>query len=163
MTLDETQATGGALANTDPKETVVVSLSPPPGPRPHGDRDGRISQTTEHLLIAAGSIGEHLSAATVGSLLTHSRCNYCHCYDYTGSLHNAKARSHISGSRAAWQEPSAPWTSTSTQVRHGHQATVRGRLRVCKEQISISSSSGCNRISVRLAFITDTFASSRSK
>lgn len=57
------QATG-ALAAKEPVETVVVAIPPPPG----GDRDGPdgregggrhkgISQTTEHLLIAAGSIG----------------------------------------------------------------------------------------------------------
>jgi hypothetical protein len=37
-------------------ETAVVSLKPPSMISP--DRDGRISQTTEHLLIAAGSIGK---------------------------------------------------------------------------------------------------------
>ncbi|KAH7370971.1 hypothetical protein BKA66DRAFT_424818 [Pyrenochaeta sp. MPI-SDFR-AT-0127] len=55
MTLSESKSTAGALAVDDPTETVVVALSPPPRP-PH-DRDGKISQTTEHLLIAAGSIG----------------------------------------------------------------------------------------------------------
>lgn len=44
-----------ALADNDPTETIIVSFQPPPPPK--GDRDGRISQTTEHLLIAAGSIG----------------------------------------------------------------------------------------------------------
>lgn len=61
MTLSQTQATVGALADNDPTETVVVSLQPPPPPpKPHhdGGGNGRISQTTEHLLIAAGSIGE---------------------------------------------------------------------------------------------------------
>jgi hypothetical protein len=58
------QPTGGALAANDPTATVVVAI-PPPG---DGNRDGDgmgggrphksgISQTTEHLLIAAGSIG----------------------------------------------------------------------------------------------------------
>ncbi|KAF2031162.1 hypothetical protein EK21DRAFT_88299 [Setomelanomma holmii] len=49
-----------ALADEDPTETVVVTIQPPPPPpppKPHHDRDGKISQTTEHLLIAAGSIG----------------------------------------------------------------------------------------------------------
>lgn len=50
------QPTNGALADNRPMETVVVSLQPPP--RMDHDRDGRISQTTEHLLIAAGSIGK---------------------------------------------------------------------------------------------------------
>ncbi|KAF3053785.1 hypothetical protein E8E11_006504 [Didymella keratinophila] len=58
MTLSQTQATIGALADNDPTETVVVSLQPPPKPPHHdGGGNGRISQTTEHLLIAAGSIG----------------------------------------------------------------------------------------------------------
>lgn len=57
MTLDQgPQATSGALADTDPTETIIVDLPPPPPPG-GGDRDGKISQTTEHLLIAAGSIG----------------------------------------------------------------------------------------------------------
>lgn len=57
MTLSQTQATVGALADNDPTETVVVSLQPPPKPHHDGGGSGRISQTTEHLLIAAGSIG----------------------------------------------------------------------------------------------------------
>ncbi|KAF2873713.1 hypothetical protein BDV95DRAFT_489355, partial [Massariosphaeria phaeospora] len=48
------QSTGGALLNSDPTQTVVVSISPPPGPP--RERNG-ISSSTEHLLIAAGSIG----------------------------------------------------------------------------------------------------------
>lgn len=55
LTQPSSQATGQALAESDPTETVVVSIPPPP-PRP-GRESGRISQTTEHLLIAAGSIG----------------------------------------------------------------------------------------------------------
>ena len=58
MTLSQTRASVGALADNDPTDTVVVSLQPPP--KPHhdgGGGNGRISQTTEHLLIAAGSIG----------------------------------------------------------------------------------------------------------
>ncbi|ORY17174.1 hypothetical protein BCR34DRAFT_597254 [Clohesyomyces aquaticus] len=55
MTIDQPQPTGtrAALGSQDPSETtVVVTISPPP--KPH---KGGISQTTEHLLIAAGSIG----------------------------------------------------------------------------------------------------------
>jgi hypothetical protein len=52
------QATPTALADNDPTETVVVAI-PPPLPSPHYNRGGHISQTTEHLLIAAGSIGRH--------------------------------------------------------------------------------------------------------
>lgn len=55
MTLGDRPTTStGALAENDAGETVVVTLPPPP---PSGDRNGKISQTTEHLLIAAGSIG----------------------------------------------------------------------------------------------------------
>jgi hypothetical protein len=56
MTLSglEPQSTAPAFANSDPSETIVIALPPPP-PRPQNDRP--ISQTTEHLLIAAGSIG----------------------------------------------------------------------------------------------------------
>ncbi|KAF2800181.1 hypothetical protein K505DRAFT_331874 [Melanomma pulvis-pyrius CBS 109.77] len=58
MTLPQAQATGGALAADGPTETVVVTFSPPPRPEgPGPGRRGGISQTTEHLLIAAGSIG----------------------------------------------------------------------------------------------------------
>ncbi|KAL1598469.1 hypothetical protein SLS59_006753 [Nothophoma quercina] len=57
MTISQTQATVGALADNDPTETVVVTLQPPPKPHHDGGGNGRISQTTEHLLIAAGSIG----------------------------------------------------------------------------------------------------------
>lgn len=94
-----------------------------------------------------------------------NRCNYRHCYDYTGSLHNAKAQSHIPRSCAARQKPSAPWPSTSapTQVRHGQQATVRGRVRVCKEELGESSSTSRSLISVRFASETDAFTTSRSK
>lgn len=59
MTLGDnasSSTSAGALADNDPTETVIVALPPPPRPH-HGDRDGKISQTTEHLLIAAGSIG----------------------------------------------------------------------------------------------------------
>ncbi|KAF1978779.1 hypothetical protein BU23DRAFT_188335 [Bimuria novae-zelandiae CBS 107.79] len=56
------QATG-ALAANNPTATVVVAIPPPPRER-EGDGGGGgggghrgISQTTEHLLIAAGSIG----------------------------------------------------------------------------------------------------------
>ncbi|KAI4919618.1 hypothetical protein J4E90_001755 [Alternaria incomplexa] len=54
MTLSglEPEATTPALAESDPTETIVIAMPPP---RPHHDRP--ISQTTEHLLIAAGSIG----------------------------------------------------------------------------------------------------------
>ncbi|KAF1960928.1 hypothetical protein CC80DRAFT_267514 [Byssothecium circinans] len=64
MTFSQTQATGiPAMAEEDydPTETVVIAISPsalqpPPGGHPEGHKGG-ISQTTQHLLIAAGSIG----------------------------------------------------------------------------------------------------------
>ncbi|KAF2468792.1 uncharacterized protein BDR25DRAFT_315765 [Lindgomyces ingoldianus] len=56
MTIPQAQATGTALADNDPSETVVVTFSPPPKPPPPPHHKGGISQTTEHLLIAAGSI-----------------------------------------------------------------------------------------------------------
>jgi hypothetical protein len=58
ITLPQTQATGGALAAEGPTETVIVTFSPPPRPEGGGPPRRGISQTTEHLLIAAGSIGE---------------------------------------------------------------------------------------------------------
>lgn len=70
MTLPHAQATGGALAADGPTETVVVTFSPPPRPEGQGQgRRGGISQTTEHLLIAAGSIGR-LRSDSIGSALT---------------------------------------------------------------------------------------------
>ncbi|KAF2688306.1 hypothetical protein K458DRAFT_440015 [Lentithecium fluviatile CBS 122367] len=60
MTVPASQATGlqgAALADEDPTETVVVAISPPPPPPPHGGGHRGISPTTQHLLIAAGSIG----------------------------------------------------------------------------------------------------------
>jgi hypothetical protein len=57
MTLGQPQAMPTALFDNDPTETVVVSIPPPPPPHHDGGRGGHISQTTEHLLIAAGSIG----------------------------------------------------------------------------------------------------------
>jgi hypothetical protein len=50
------QPMNSALADNKPIETVVVSLQPPA--RTH--HEGRLSQTTAHLLIAAGSIGKEI-------------------------------------------------------------------------------------------------------
>ncbi|KAF1828476.1 hypothetical protein BDW02DRAFT_238953 [Decorospora gaudefroyi] len=56
MTVSKTiQPTVSVLANSDPVPTFEIDTPPPPPPR--DDRSGRLSQTTEHLLIAAGSIG----------------------------------------------------------------------------------------------------------
>lgn len=58
ITLGEAQATGNAVSSSG--ATVVVQVTPEPqvqGPPPHHNKNGGISQTTEHLLIAAGSIG----------------------------------------------------------------------------------------------------------
>lgn len=59
MTLgDAPSPSQGSLAEGDAAETVIVALPPPPAsPQMEGGREGKISQTTEHLLIAAGSIG----------------------------------------------------------------------------------------------------------
>lgn len=93
MTLSQTQATVGALADNDPTETVVVSLQPPPKPPHHeGGGNGRISQTTEHLLIAAGSIGRFSVFCELLWLLTTVRCYYHHRDDCAGFLHYASAR-----------------------------------------------------------------------
>ena len=69
MTLPRAQATASALADKNPGQTVVVTLSPPTTP-PHSDHAGQISQSSEHLLIAAGSIGEKRYSVTVSHLLT---------------------------------------------------------------------------------------------
>ena len=58
MTVPRAQGTGAALQAEVPMETVIVTLPPPPRPEREGGRRGGISQTTEHLLIAAGSIGK---------------------------------------------------------------------------------------------------------
>lgn len=44
-----------AASSENPTETVVVTIPPPPPHHKYG-----ISQTTEHLLIAAASIGTSL-------------------------------------------------------------------------------------------------------
>jgi hypothetical protein len=55
MTIPQPRATGGALPDNKPMETVVVAINPPPRDRPDRHR----GRTTEHLLIAAGSIGKY--------------------------------------------------------------------------------------------------------
>ncbi|EDU48857.1 hypothetical protein PtrSN002B_002006 [Pyrenophora tritici-repentis] len=52
MTVTGIRPVQTALADSDPTETVVVTMPPPRQQSSNG-----ISQTTEHLLIAAGSIG----------------------------------------------------------------------------------------------------------
>ncbi len=90
MTLSQTQATVGALADSDPTETVVVSLQPPPESGRDGSGSGRISQTTEHLLIAAGSIGGSLGQNNLRKSLTEARRDD-NCRDgCTGHLYNAQ-------------------------------------------------------------------------
>ena len=54
VTLTQARPSVSALADSNPTETIVVSFQPENGA---DARTGRISQTTEHLLIAAGSIG----------------------------------------------------------------------------------------------------------
>ncbi|KAF9732443.1 hypothetical protein PMIN02_009677 [Paraphaeosphaeria minitans] len=62
LTVIGAQSTGGALAANHPAATAVVAAPPPrdggmDGNPDGGPHKGGISQTTEHLLIAAGSIG----------------------------------------------------------------------------------------------------------
>ncbi|KAF2826007.1 hypothetical protein CC86DRAFT_37930 [Ophiobolus disseminans] len=56
MSIPGNKPTSGAFAGKGPTATEAASLQPPQTKSDH-ERDGRISQTTEHLLIAAGSIG----------------------------------------------------------------------------------------------------------
>lgn len=110
MTLSQTQASVGALADSDPTETVVVSLQPPQEPprNPHhdGGGSGRISQTTEHLLIAAGSIGRLYMICKACRLLTRVRCYNHHRDDRTSYLYHAQAWSFVLRRAEAWQKPS---------------------------------------------------------
>lgn len=109
MTLSQTRATVGALADSDPTETVVVSLQPqepPRGPHHDGGGSGRISQTTEHLLIAAGSIGRLYTSRNLCRLLTGVRCYNHHRDDRTGYLYYAQAWSLVLRRAEAWQKPS---------------------------------------------------------
>jgi hypothetical protein len=61
----ESTTTTPAFAENDPTETIVIAMPPP---KPHHDRP--ISQTTEHLLIAAGSIGTLKSMRVLRYILT---------------------------------------------------------------------------------------------
>jgi hypothetical protein len=122
MTLSQTQATVGALADNDPTETVVVSLQPPPKPPHHdGGGSGRISQTTEHLLIAAGSIGRFDVFSNTLWLLTTTRCYNHHRDDCAGFLHNAQARTFLLRRCQTRQEPSHAPRRGLWQVRLGQQ------------------------------------------
>ena len=58
MAIPKAQESNTALASNDPGETVIVEFPPPPPPPKHR---GGISPTTQHLLIAAGSIGMEIS------------------------------------------------------------------------------------------------------
>lgn len=89
MTLSQTQASVGVLADNDPTETVVVSLQPPPRPSHDDGGSGRISQTTEHLLIAAGSIGRLHRKHGVCSVLINARRDNHRCDGRVSHLHNA--------------------------------------------------------------------------
>jgi hypothetical protein len=94
MTLNAPQFTqGAAFAENDPSETVVLAIPPPPEP-PQTSASG-ISQTTEHLLIAAGSIGRHQSPLVTFCILTGHRRDHHHRNDRTGPLHNAETRPHF--------------------------------------------------------------------
>jgi hypothetical protein len=110
MTLSQTKATVGALADSDPTETVVVSLQPPSEPSRNSHHDsggsGRISQTTEHLLIAAGSIGRLYTNHDACGLLTGVRCYNHYRDDRTGYIYYAQAWPLVLRRAEAWQKPS---------------------------------------------------------
>jgi hypothetical protein len=98
----------GVLADTDPTETVVVSIEP--SSSRHNSGSGRISQTTEHLLIAAGSIGRPSTVPAFWLILTRHRRNHYHRHDCARSLHHAEARPVIGRYSQAKQGPRrAPW------------------------------------------------------
>jgi hypothetical protein len=124
MTLsDEPQATTPAFADNDPTETIVIAMPPPP-PRPHHDRP--ISQTTEHLLIAAGSIGKMNRVHMLDYVLTSSRSDYHHRYGSSCDVHYAKARSYFQGCTPAGQATTSPWAPTPTtfEIRSGQEAEL---------------------------------------
>jgi hypothetical protein len=131
----------GLLADTDPTETVVVSIRPPPPPPYHNSGGGRISQTTEHLLIAAGSIGRPSTVPAFRRILTHPRCNHYYRHDCARFLHHAEARPVVGrypqakqGSRRAW------WLiRIDLHLRLGQEAKARRRLQFDKKSASISS------------------------
>jgi hypothetical protein len=115
--MSASQATGiqgAALAanDNDPTETVVVAISPMPsqqaGTRP-------ISETTQHLLIAAGSIGAP-NAILEGISADNARWNNSPRDDHHGRVHYAETRAHLVGSGQAWKKPDdSTWTPTSSK------------------------------------------------
>ena len=140
------RSTGGALAANDPTATVVVAVAPPfdggDKPPPGGDRGG-ISQTTEHLLIAAGSIGN--DHAELGTFSTDvNRCHHHSGHDCPGHLHHAQARSHARSSHQARETPShTARSSATTQVPTdlGLKAVIQQRLRISQTEHSHSPTS----------------------
>jgi hypothetical protein len=70
-----TKPSVGFLAESEPTETYVVSLLPQMAApeQPSSSSSGRISQTTEHLLIAAGSIGRRTTGIRNGTCTNMSQ------------------------------------------------------------------------------------------
>jgi hypothetical protein len=115
MTLNTPQFTqGAAIADNDPSETVVLAIPPPPE-QPQENASG-ISQTTEHLLIAAGSIGRHQSPLVTFRILTGNRRDHHHCDDRTGPLHDAETRPLFLGLDQPEQTTDASRSTTSSKI-----------------------------------------------
>lgn len=141
MSASQTTGIQGAQAanENDPTETVVVSISPPPPPPPPPTAGTRaISETTQHLLIAAGSIGMTDQRDVEDYLADQHRRNNHSRDDLYGYLYHAKTGPHIKGSSQAWKEPShSTWTTTATKDlprRHG----LEDRLQLPKNEFYCS-------------------------
>jgi hypothetical protein len=82
------------------------------------DRQGGISQTTEHLLIAAGSIGKIGSCGNHDTLLILGRRDYRYCYDHSSSLHHAQTWYDYLGRYSELQSKSAKtrWPTSTSEV-----------------------------------------------
>jgi hypothetical protein len=115
----------GVLADTDPTETVVVSIQP--SSSRHSSGGGRISQTTEHLLIAAGSIGRPSTVPAFRLILTRHRCNHHYRHDCARFLHHAEARPVVGRYSQAKQGPRrARWLiCIGLYLRLGQEAKAR--------------------------------------
>ena len=132
--------TVGLLADTDPTETVVVSIQPSSS-QSNRSGGGRISQTTEHLLIAAGSIGTPATVPAFWFILTRHRRNHHHCHDCAGCLHHAEARSVFQRHLEATQRPESTWwlIGVGQHLRLGQQAKTRRRLQFNEKGAGLSS------------------------
>jgi hypothetical protein len=101
MTMSASQATGiqgAALAanEDDPTETVVVAISPPPSATASPQAGTRaISETTQHLLIAAGSIGMADPLDEETFLADQDRWNNHPRDDLYGYVHHAETGTYL--------------------------------------------------------------------